>query len=59
MEIFWSSIIGKTILSVQEKIGMNTIKINFTDNSSVMVDTENVGMGFSRPILINPEAYNP
>jgi hypothetical protein len=55
----WKEVIGKTIKSVDEKFGANVVKLKFTDGSSVVIDTEAIGLGLYCPSLEPVEAYKP
>jgi len=54
----WSELVGKTILSVDETFGANVVRINFTDGTTVVIDTEAIGLGLYRPVAISPVSYD-
>lgn len=55
----WKEIVGKTIKSVDEKSACNTVKLTFTDGTTLMVDTDAVGHGIYRPVLYPSSEYEP
>lgn len=54
----WDTIIGKTIEHVDEEFGSNVILIRFSDQSEIVIDTDNTGWGFFVPVLQYKEAYD-
>lgn len=55
--IDWRTLIGKTIAEVDTKFGANVVLLKFTDQTSVVVDTEVIGHGLHTPVLDDPEGY--
>lgn len=57
MQLNWQSIVGKEICSIDEDFGENVIVMNFTDKTSVVIDTEEMGYGFCVPTLHTMDEY--
>lgn len=56
--IDWNTLVGKTIAEVDIKFGVNVVLLKFTDQTSVVVDTEAVGHGLYTPVLQYPGEYD-
>lgn len=52
----WNDIIGKTIKSVDERF-INTVGLEFTDGTKVVIDTESIKYGLTAPILKPASEY--
>ena len=53
-----STLIGKTIKSIDDKYASNIIRIKFTDDTEIVIDTEPIGYGLYTPIFMEPKGYN-
>lgn len=53
-----SILIGKTIKSIDDKYIFNIIRIKFTDDTEIVIDTKPIGHGLYTPIFMEPKGYN-
>lgn len=53
----WSDLVGKTIRSVDSNFGVNVVRVRFTDNTAVVIDTEAIGHGLYMPVVVPAEQY--
>lgn len=54
----WQEIVGKTIQSISTTMGINVVKLNFTDGTSIVIDTEAVGLGLYAPVALPVKQYD-
>lgn len=54
----WQDIIGKTIKKTNTTFGINVVKITFTDDTSIVIDTEAIGRGLYVPVVFDIKSYS-
>lgn len=52
MKIPWENLIGQKILSVDTDFGRDIILLKLDDGREVVIDTEAIGCGLHRPVLL-------